>query len=300
MNDEDYKKYILFTLLVVYMFNFVDRQIVALLMEPIKQDLGLSDTQLGFMSGIAFAIFYTTLGIPIARLADRSHRVNIISVAIAVWSGMTVLSGMAANFWQLVIARVGVGIGEAGCTPPAHSLISDYFPKEERSRAISIYMMGVPLGILVGFLVGGWINQLYGWRMAFIALGVPGLIMAVIVKLTVREPIRGQHDSASIDHQQQVSLMQTVAYLWRKASFRYLVTAMALTAFVGSGVGQWQAVFFIRNHGMNTGELGTWLSLTSGFCGAVGIYLGGYLCQRFGADNESLQVRLCRRPRESL
>lgn len=290
MKSRAYKNYFLITLLVVYILNFVDRQILALLMEPIKNDLGLSDTQLGFMSGIAFAVFYTTLGIPIARSADKRSRVSIISLAITVWSGMTVLSGMAANFWQLVFARIGVGIGEAGCTPPAHSLISDYFPEQERSRAVAIYMMGVPLGVLVGFLAGGWLNELYGWRFAFIALGIPGLIMGVIVKLTIKEPVRGQFDT--IGQQTEFTLLQTFKYLWNQKSYRYLVIAMSLTAFVGSGIGQWEAVFFIRNHQMTTGELGTWLALMGGLAGAIGIYAGGAASQIFAGDNMSHQIRL--------
>lgn len=289
-HTEAYKRYVLFSLLLVYIFNFVDRQILALLMESIKLDLNLSDTQLGFMSGIAFAIFYTTLGIPIARLADRYNRVTIISLAVAIWSGMTVLSGMAANFWQLVMARIGVGIGEAGCTPPAHSLISDYFPQQERSRAIAIYMMGVPLGILVGFLIGGWINEVYGWRFAFIALGLPGLVIAVIVKFTIKEPLRGRYDQ-EIDSEENFSIRESFQYLWQKRAFRYLLVAMSLTTFVGGGSAQWQATFFIRNHGMNTGELGAWLSIMGGLCGAIGIYVGGYLAERYGRDNEPLQMR---------
>lgn len=292
MQNSGYKRIVLSMLLVVYVLNFVDRQILSLLMEPIKQDLMLSDTELGFMSGIAFAIFYTLLGIPIAKFADKGHRVNIICAALATWSAMTVVSGMALNFWQLVLARIGVGIGEAGCTPPAHSLIADYFPRQERSRAIAVYMMGVPLGILVGFLAGGWINELYGWRIAFIALGLPGLFVALVAKLTIREPNRGQFDKYDNRDSPSLSLLRTLRYLWSISSFRYLVAGVALTSFVGSGVGQWHAVFFIRNHEMNTGELGVWLAMMSGLCGAIGIFLGGYLSQRFAGKNESLQLKI--------
>lgn len=292
MNKLGYKHYVLYTLLAVYIFNFVDRQILSLLMEPIKQDLDLSDTQLGFMSGIAFAIFYTTLGMPIAWLADRSNRVNIISIAITIWSGMTVISGFAANFWQLVIARIGVGIGEAGCTPPAHSIISDYFPRAERNRAISIYMMGVPIGVLFGFLIGGWINEEYGWRIAFISLGIPGLILAIILKMTVKEPTRS-HDADSADTDVGAfTILETLTTMWEKRSFRSLVYGMGLVAFVGGGFGQWQAVHFIRHYGMNTAELGAWLSVMSGLAGALGIYLGGYLTERFAANNELLQMKI--------
>jgi len=287
-----YQQYVLFAFLTAYVLNFIDRQILVILMEPIKEDLNLSDTQLGFMSGFAFAIFYTTLGIPIARLADRGNRVNIISGAIALWSAMTAFSGMAMNFWQLVIARIGVGVGEAGCTPPAHSLITDYFPRAERARAISIYMMGVPIGVLGGFLLGGWLNELYNWRIAFIAMGVPGLVLALIMKLTVKEPKRGQFDELDHEAQANYNLHETFRFLWRNRTFRHLVAAMALVAFVGAGIAQWQASFFIRYHGMGTGELGTWLSLMIGLVGALGTYLGGYISTRLGPNSEALQLRL--------
>ena len=294
MKQPAYKYYVLYSLLVVYIFNFVDRQIMALFMEPIKQDLDLSDTQLGFMTGIAFAIFYTTLGIPIARLADKRNRVTIISWAIAIWSAMTVLSGMAVNFWQLVAARIGVGIGEAGCTPAAYSIIADYFPQQERSHAVAVYMLGVPLGIMMGFLLGGWINELYGWRWAFIAMGVPGLVVAVLVKLTVKEPIRGRYDHEKDAEAQEGTLVNTFNDLWAKSSFRWLVSGMALTAFVGAGVGQWQSTFFIRHHGMSTGELGSWMSVMAGLCGVIGIFLGDYLPRKLGrsVNNERKQMRL--------
>lgn len=286
-----YRNYFLITLLIVYIFNFVDRQIVALLMEPIKHDLGLSDTQLGFMSGIAFALFYTVVGLPIARLADRGNRVSIIAIAIALWSGMTALSGLATNFWQLAAARIGVGIGEAGCTPPAHSLISDYFPPKERSRAIAIYMMGVPLGVLFGFLIGGWVNELYGWRVAFIALGLPGIVMAIVVKLTLREPVRGQFEQGEYA-ETGLTYLEAFKSLWASKAYRHLVVAMSLTAFVGSGIGQWEAAFFIRNHGMTTGELGTWLALMGGAAGAVGIFAGGEISQRLGGENMARQTKV--------
>jgi len=296
MYTKTYKSYVLYALLCVYILNFVDRQILALLMESIKADLKLSDTELGFMSGIAFAVFYTFIGIPIARLADRSHRVNIISIAIAIWSGMTVLSGMAMNFWHLVIARIGVGVGEAGCTPPAHSLIADYYDKEGRGRAISIYMMGVPLGVLVGYIVGGWLNETFGWRIAFIALGLPGLVVALLVKLTIKEPKRviesAVDRSSLLSAPVQLPLMQSLIFLLKIKSYRRMVIAMALIAFVGAGVAQWQASFFIRNHGMNTTELGVWLALMTGMVGAVGLYLGGYFTERYAKNNEGLQLKI--------
>ena len=189
-----YRRYVLGMLALVYVFNFTDRQILAILMQPIKEDLLLSDTQLGLLSGIAFALFYVTMGIPIARLADRYSRVNIISVSIFLWSLMTALSGLAGNFTQLLLARIGVGIGEAGCTPPAHSLLADYFARENRASALSIYSLGLPLGSVLGLMAGGWVAQIYGWRMAFFLVGLPGLVLALMVKFTIREPRRGLAD----------------------------------------------------------------------------------------------------------
>lgn len=169
-----YRAFVLGMLVVVYVFNFLDRQIVTILAEPIKNDLGLNDTQIGLMTGLAFALFYTILGIPLARLADRANRVNIISIALVIWSGMTALCGMAQNFAQILAARIGVGVGEAGCSPPAHSLIADYFPPDKRASALSIYALGIPVGSILGLLAGGWIAELYGWRMAILPGGNPG------------------------------------------------------------------------------------------------------------------------------
>lgn len=162
--SRSYRNYVLLLLMVVYVFNFIDRQILVILQESIKADLGLSDKQLGLLSGFTFAVFYVVCGIPIARLADRYNRVNIVSASIAVWSIMTAISAFVGNFWQLLAARIGVGVGEAGASPPSHSIISDYFPHSERGRALSFYSMGIYIGILVGFLLGGWINQIFGWR----------------------------------------------------------------------------------------------------------------------------------------
>ena len=168
-----YTRYAMFLLLGIYIVNFLDRAVVNILAEPIKNDLGLADWQLGLMSGLAFAIFYTVLGIPIARMAERKNRPIIIGTAVAVWSGFTALSGMAQNFAQLVLFRIGVGVGEAGCTPPAHSLIADYVPKEKRASALAFYSMGTPLGGLLGLVMGGLIADAYGWRVAFFVAGAP-------------------------------------------------------------------------------------------------------------------------------
>ena len=177
-----YRNYVLLLLMVVYIFNFIDRQILVILQESIKAELELSDQQLGLLSGFTFAVFYVVCGIPIARLADRYNRVNIVSASLAIWSAMTAVSGLAANFLHLLAARIGVGVGEAGASPPSHSIISDYFPHEERGRALSFYSIGIYIGILIGFLAGGWINQYFGWRTAFLVVGGPGILLAFVVK----------------------------------------------------------------------------------------------------------------------
>ncbi|MEQ9005646.1 MAG: MFS transporter [Pseudomonadales bacterium] len=280
--SEATRRYALSVLVVVYTFNFIDRQILSILLEPIKNDLGLSDTQLGLLTGFAFAAFYATLGIPIARYADRSNRRNLIALALAVWSGMTALSGLAQNFWHLLLARIGVGVGEAGCSPPAHSMLADYYPAERRSTALGIYSLGIPVGILFGFLAGGWINEFFGWRMAFFVVGIPGILLAVVVRLSVREPDRGMSEGRTVTGNQP-SITETFAYMWQKRAFRHLAFGGALTAFVGYGVVTWVPSFLIRSHGMQTGEVGTWLGLILGIPGGIGIALGGYLADRFGA-----------------
>ena len=275
--SKGYRNYVLLILLTVYIFNFLDRQILAILMQSIKEDLLLTDTQLGFLSGIAFAIFYVTLGIPIARLADRSNRVTIIAVALTVWSLMTALCGMAQNFIQLLIARIGVGVGEAGCSPPAHSLISDYFPVDERASAMARYALGIPIGTLFGFLLGGWINEFFGWRVAFMVVGIPGVLFAIVVKMTLREPPRGYADGIKVSTDGPPPLGETFKILWSRRAFRHLSFGGALTAFAGYGLTAWIPAFLERSHNMETGEIGTWLALLSGIAGGIGTLIGGYL-----------------------
>ncbi len=276
------RNYALGVLVVVYTFNFIDRQILSILLEPIKLELGLSDTALGLLTGFAFALFYATLGIPIARYADKNNRRNLIALALAIWSGMTALSGLAQNFWQLLAARIGVGVGEAGCSPPAHSMIADYFPAENRATALGIYSLGIPVGILFGFLAGGWLNEFFGWRVAFFVVGIPGLILAVLVRLTLAEPTRGMAEGR-IDSGEQPGVMETFRFMWRKKSFRHLAFGGALTAFVGYGLVTWVPSFLVRSHGMETGEIGTWLGLILGIPGGIGIAAGGWMADKLGS-----------------
>ena len=278
------RHYALGILVVVYTFNFIDRQILSILLEPVKNDLGLSDTAMGLLTGFAFAMFYATLGIPIARFADRTNRRNLIAAALGIWSIFTALSGLAQNFWHLLAARIGVGVGEAGCSPPAHSMIADYYPAEQRATALGIYSLGIPFGIMFGLFAGGWINEFFGWRAAFFVVGVPGIILALIVRYTLAEPPRGMAEGRA-DTGAQPSIQETLSYLWQKKSFRHMSFAAALTAFVGYGFVTWAPAFLIRSFGMGTGEIGTWFGLILGVAGGIGIALGGYLADKFGAKD---------------
>jgi MFS family permease len=274
-----YRGYVLGLLLVVYVVNFIDRSIVNILLQPIKAEFQPSDTALGFLSGVAFAIFYATLGLPIARWADRGVRRDIIALALALWSGMTVLCGLARTFPQLALARIGVGVGEAGCSPPAHSILSDYYPPEKRGTAFATYALGIPIGTAFGFLLGGWMAETLGWRAAFMLVGAPGLALAVVVRLTLREPPRGMSE-ARRDTGPTPDLGQVMRSMWGLASFRHLAAAATLHAFVGYGVGAWNAAFLMRSHGMSIGEVGTWLAGIGIVFGGLGTFLGGLLADR--------------------
>ena len=277
-----YTQYVLGVLVVVYVFNFIDRQILAILAQSIKEDLGLSDTQIGALSGVAFGIFYATLGIPIARLADRYSRVNIISICLGIWSLMTALSGLAGNFWHLLLARIGVGIGEAGGSPPSHSLIADYFPIDGRASALGVYALGIPVGILFGNLAGGWINEFFGWRMAFLVVGIPGVLLAILLKLTVKEPPRGYSEGKAEKNDEQVPFSQVLKTMWGFRSFRHLSFGAATQAFVGYGAIAWMPAFLIRSHDMSSGEVGTALGLIIGIAGGLGTFLGGFFADKLG------------------
>lgn len=284
--------YALVVLTVVYSFNFIDRQLLAILQESIKADLSLSDSQLGLLTGFAFAIFYVTAGLPIARWADRSNRRNIVSLSLFIWSFMTALSGFVQNFAHLLLARIGVGIGEAGGSPPSHSIISDIFPPNRRATAIGFYSMGVSIGILFGFLAGGWLNEFFGWRVAFLVVGGPGILLAIIVRFTLAEPIRGLHDAPSADSDKSPSFGEVLKILWTRPSFIHIALGAGLNAFCGYATANWTASFMIRSHGMSTGELGTWLSMIIGVGGAIGVFGGGMLADKLSVTDKRWYVWL--------
>ncbi|MGB0496499.1 MAG: spinster family MFS transporter [Kangiellaceae bacterium] len=283
-----YRNYVLLMLTIVYIFNFIDRQILVVLQESIKQDLGLSDTQLGLLSGLSFALFYVSLGIPIARLADRSNRRNIVAISLTVWSAMTAVCGMAQNFFHLLLARMGVGVGEAGASPPAHSMISDYFPEDKRATALSIYSVGIYLGIMIGWPLGSYLDNLFGWRIAFLAIGLPGVLFAVLFYLSVKEPIRKQEIKKT---KESGSFKIGCQYLLSKKSFVFLALAAGFHTFASYGLGNWLASFIIRLHLPNgeieAANIGLIIGFILGTAGGLGSFLGGYFADKLGKKDKT-------------
>ena len=292
-NDKSYYRYYaLIVLTVAYVFNFVDRQVLSILQESIKADLGLMDWQLGMLSGIAFAIFYASLGVPIARLADKGNRRNIAAIAIALWSFMTAISGAAQNFVHLLLARIGVAVGEAGGSPPAHSMISDIFPPNQRASALAFYSMGVNVGILCGFVIGGWVNDFFNWRVVFLVVGVPGILWALVVRFTLSEPVRGLSEKRT-DVADALPMLDVIRFMWSRSSFRHMSVGAGLSAFVGYASIQWLASFFIRTYELTSiGGLATWIGLIVGIAGGLGTFLGGYLTDKLGTRDRRWYVWL--------
>lgn len=278
--SEGVKYYTLFILTIVYAFNFIDRQILVILQPLIKAELSLSDTQLGLLSGFSFAIFYTVLGIPIARLADKSNRRNIISIALTVWSAMTVVSGYAQNFIQLLFARMGVGVGEAGGSPPAHSMISDLFTAKKRATALAVYSAGLYLGVVVGYSLGGVFGEAFGWRQTFMIVGIPGIILALLLWLTVPEPARSDESKKS-----SPTFGDTLNRMRGLKSFPYIAFGCALSAFVSYGTTNFMPSYMVRYHEIPLSEIGFLLGVTGGGGGIIGTFLGGYLTDKIGAKD---------------
>jgi MFS family permease len=286
-----YTSYVLFALFVMYTFNYLDRYILSMLLQPIKAELGASDTLMGFLVGPAFAVLYATAGLPIARLADRRSRRAILAICFATWSAFTALSGFARSTFELALARIGVGIGEAGGAAPAHSLISDYFPPAARTRALSFFQLGVYAGTFLGIYAGGVLGQSIGWRQTFLAVGLPGLVLAVIFHLTVREPRRGAHDDAA-HGPSSVPLRTTLGALWQLRSFRWLVVGGGLASFAGTGFGSWVPTLFVRVHGMSLAEVGgsySWFNVPPAM---IGTLLTGVLADRLARTDARWLLRV--------
>jgi predicted MFS family arabinose efflux permease len=300
-----YGRYALTLLVAIYTVNFLDRQIITTIGEAIKTDLQLTDSQMGALGGIFFAAVYTILGIPIARLADKGNRPLVMTLSLAIWSGFTVISGVARSYAVLAISRAGVGIGEAGCSPTAHSLLADYFPPQKRATALAIYSMGISIGTLLGMAIGGIVAEHYGWRAAFFVAGAPGLVYAVLAILTLREP-RSQLSrdaQAAANASSHISLLKVFSTLEQRPTFWLFGLGGALTSFVSYAHGQFMTPFFLRNHtpelttlaaqfGMAPepgkaplGFISLALGLSAGIGGAFGSWLGGVLADRLGAKD---------------
>ena len=279
-----HSRYALGVLSIVYAVNLLDRQILSMLLEPIKADLEISDSALGFLTGTSFALFYATAGIPIARWADRSTRTHVIALGLAVWSVATAACGLARSFSHLALARVCVGVGEAAGSPPAHSLIADYFPPERRARSIALYTMGASVGIGLGYALGGWFSDLLGWRMTFLIVGIPGVILALVVRLTLREPARGSSEGRT-EVGEQPPVRAALALLFRIRSYRQICIATSLYNVASYGFMMWIPTFLIRVHGMSSTESGAWLGLIAAGCGLAGAYAGGVLAD-LGAQRD--------------
>ncbi len=268
-------------LALAYTFNFLDRQILSLLAEPVRKELHLSDSQIGLLTGFAFALFYTFFGVPIAWFADRSHRVRIVALACGCWSLCSAAGGLAGNFLQLAAARMGVGIGEAGGTTPSYAIISDYFPPKERGKALALYSLGVPFGIAIGAALGGGVAAHYGWRAAFFAVGLPGLAIALLILTVVREPIRGSQDGPPATREiAPAELGATIAMFFGNPVLRWTAVSTALGAFAGYGSSNWVPAFLMRHEHMTLGQIAIVYSVCVGVAVGFGTWFSGYLADR--------------------
>lgn len=278
----------------VFASNAAERSALSLLLQNIKVDLSLNDTQLGLLTGIAFAAFYSVMGIPIARWADRGNRVTIISITTALWSVAVTLCGVVTSFTQLLFIRVGAAVGEAGCMPPAQSLIADHFERADRARAMAIYMLGGPLSALIGFFGAGWLNVLYGWRATFAILGVVGMCLSIAVRLTLREPRRKRPpaEGEPLIYGRPPSLTQVGRTLWACVSFRHLLLFYSVSSFFVYGLSNWTPAFFIRSFGLSTRELGIWFAVIFSSGGVIGTWWGGHWASRRAPNDEAWQLKV--------
>jgi predicted MFS family arabinose efflux permease len=279
-----YRRYVLLILAFGYVVNAMDREALSVVLQAVKGEFRVTDTQLGMLGGVAFALFYAVAGIPIAAWADRTNRRNLLALAVAFWSSMTALCGVAWNFSTLLLARVGTAVGEAGGSPPSHSMISDYFPAAQRGTALAIYALGIPIGNMLGELITGWVNQYFGWRIAFYVIALPGIAVVALLMFTVKEPPRGHVDGVkrAAAGENAPRILDALRYLAACNSYRHLVLATALSCMSLASGAIWNATFFIRTYGMKTGTVGSWLALFSAIAG-IGTFFGGYIADRVSA-----------------
>jgi predicted MFS family arabinose efflux permease len=295
--SDGYKRMVLWLLVAVYTFNFIDRTVINTIGPAIQEDLKISNAELGLLIGFYFALLYTLLGVPIARLAERFSRVNIIAISLAVWSGFTVLCGLATNYVMLALFRFGVGIGEAGCSPPAHSLISDYFEPRKRASALAVYAFGIPIGSMFGAAAGGWLAQDLGWRVAFIVVGLPGVLLAVAFKLLVKEPPRGWADEEARREAGLPAVAQPPAppfsfgaelkemwavtkVLFAKWPVLHMVLGVTVCSFGGYGIGAFAAPYFRTTYGLDLATVGLLTGLLAGVSNGIGTLVGGFISDR--------------------
>jgi MFS family permease len=278
LDNANYQYYVLVVLVIGYIFNTMDRSVLGILLQPIKDELQISDAALGWLTGPAFAFFYSVLGIPIARLADRWSRVNVLAISIAIWTAATALCGAAYNYVSLFVFRCTTGIGEAGGSPPSHSLISDYFSGSKRATALAVYAMAVPFGTAIGSFVSGHSNVFYGWRWTFFIVGAPGLLVALLAWFTIKEPPRGYSDKGKVK-QETPAFLDVFRFLLTRKSFVHMSIAAAAHSVMWYAGSNWNPSFFVRAHGMNTGVAGNYLA-SFALIGAIGTFAGGFLADR--------------------
>ena len=283
-----YRYYVLALLTLGYVFNFVDRQVMTILIEPIKMEFGASDTQMGLLSGLAFALFYATLGIPVARLADRWSRRNVLAISMTTWSAVTALCATATGFWHLLLLRIGVGIGEAGGTPPSQSLLADYFPPEKRAFAQGILATAPNIGILVGLFGGALIAEAYGWRSVFLVFGIPGILLAILIQLTIKEPLKVTASAS----EEGAGLFSTLGNIFRLPSFAHIMVGVGFTGIAGYGLGVWSPSFLVRVHNMSLVDAGLYLGLIGVFGGGLGTISSGLLVDRLARRDKRWQLWL--------
>ena len=283
-----YRYYVLALLTLGYVFNFVDRQVMTILIEPIKMEFGASDTQMGLLSGLAFALFYATLGIPVARLADRWSRRNVLAISMTTWSAVTALCATATGFWHLLLLRIGVGIGEAGGTPPSQSLLADYFPPEKRAFAQGILATAPNIGILVGLFGGALIAEAYGWRSVFLVFGIPGVLLAILIQLTIKEPLKVTASAS----EEGAGLFSTLGNIFRLPSFAHIMVGVGFTGIAGYGLGVWSPSLLVRVHNMSLVDAGLYLGLIGVFGGGLGTISSGLLVDRLARRDKRWQLWL--------
>ncbi|MET0984527.1 MAG: MFS transporter [Steroidobacteraceae bacterium] len=280
-----YRWYVLCVLIAIYSCHTIDRSVLGVVIQPLKEEFQVSDAALGALAGILYTLAYSITIVPLGYLVDRFNRRNLLAAMLTVWSGLTVFSGLAQNFWTLVLARIGVGAAESGGAPASMSILSDYFPPQQRASAIGIFYLSTAIGIAASFLIGGYVAAEHGWRAAFFVAGAPGLLLAVILLATVREPARGASEQASERQAEAPPLLQAWKSILRRASLRHQLVALLLSAFAASALFTWAATLLVRVHGLDLKQAGLLVALAIGVCQSGGTVIVGRLSDRFGGKS---------------